>query len=69
MAGSMTHHRSITEPPESARSQEVLAALIEAFRKALMEKHADDWTMETISEAAHICAHAWVDKVFAGTGQ
>lgn len=30
--------------------------LTEQFRKALMEAHADDWDMETISEAAHICA-------------
>jgi hypothetical protein len=29
---------------------------IELFRAALMEKHSDDWDMETISEAAHICA-------------
>jgi len=32
------------------------AANIERFRKALMEAHAHDWTMDTISEAAHICA-------------
>ena len=31
---------------------------IELFRKALMCEHRDDWTMETISEAAHICARA-----------
>jgi hypothetical protein len=32
--------------------------LVERYRKALMAKHADDWTMEVISEAAHICAQA-----------
>jgi len=30
--------------------------LVETFRKALMSKHSDDWSMEVISEAAHICA-------------
>ena len=30
--------------------------LIERFRKALMQAHSHDWTMEVISEAAHICA-------------
>jgi hypothetical protein len=29
---------------------------VEAFRKALMDEHSNDWTMETIAEAAHICA-------------
>lgn len=32
--------------------------LIEHFRKALMREHHQDWTMEVISEAAHICAKA-----------
>jgi hypothetical protein len=31
--------------------------LVERFRSALMREHADDWDMETVSEAAHICAH------------
>lgn len=35
---------------------EDFAALAERFRAALMVEHADDWDMETISEAAHICA-------------
>lgn len=34
------------------------AELIEHFRKALMKAHHQDWTMEVISEAAHICAKA-----------
>lgn len=34
------------------------AELIEHFRKALMREHHQDWTMEVISEAAHICARA-----------
>lgn len=34
------------------------AETIELFRKALQREHHDDWTMETISEAAHICARA-----------
>lgn len=32
--------------------------LVEVFRHALMEAHHHDWSMETISEAAHICAAA-----------
>jgi hypothetical protein len=32
------------------------ADLIESMRKALMEAHAEDWDMDSISEAAHICA-------------
>lgn len=32
--------------------------LVEHFRKALMKEHHHDWTMEVISEAAHICARA-----------
>lgn len=39
-------------------TEEITAALIEQFRKALMVAHADDWTMDTISEAAHICARS-----------
>lgn len=29
---------------------------VERFRKALMRRHHDDWDMETVAEAAHICA-------------
>lgn len=32
--------------------------LVEHFRKALMREHHHDWTMEVVSEAAHICARA-----------
>jgi hypothetical protein len=32
------------------------AELIERFRKSLMQLHSNDWSMETISEAAQICA-------------
>jgi hypothetical protein len=28
----------------------------EIFRTALMKEHAHDWTMETVAEAAYICA-------------
>lgn len=35
---------------------------IERFRKALMAAHAGDWTMEVISEAAHICAAALFEE-------
>jgi hypothetical protein len=35
-----------------------MSDLVEVFRKALMEAHADDWEMDTVSEAAHICARA-----------
>jgi hypothetical protein len=35
-----------------------MSDLVEVFRKALMEAHADDWDMDTVSEAAHICARA-----------
>ena len=37
-----------------------LAERIEQFRKALMTEHAHDWDMDTISEAAHICARSLV---------
>lgn len=40
----------------------VEANLIEVFRKALMREHHQDWDMETVSEAAHICAKAWCDE-------
>lgn len=36
----------------------VLAARIEQFRRALMREHSHDWDMNTVSEAAHICARA-----------
>jgi hypothetical protein len=32
------------------------AELVELLRRALMREHHRDWTMEVISEAAHICA-------------
>lgn len=38
------------------QADEALARRIEAFREALMAAHSDDWTMEIIAEAAHICA-------------
>lgn len=31
---------------------------VERFRRALMDAHHHDWSMTTISEAAHICASA-----------
>jgi hypothetical protein len=31
---------------------------VEIFRAALMREHHHDWSMEVISEAAHICASA-----------
>lgn len=34
--------------------------LTERFRKALMREHHDDWTMEVISEASHICAQTLI---------
>ncbi len=34
------------------------AETIELFRKALMREHHHNWSMEPISEAAHICAKA-----------
>ncbi len=37
---------------------EDFAELVEHFRKALMKVHHHDWTMETVSEAAHICARS-----------
>lgn len=45
----------------------IKAELIEQFRKALMVEHARDWTMDTISEAAHICARE-ITPVLAGLG-
>jgi hypothetical protein len=32
--------------------------VVKLFRKELMDRHFDDWTMETIGEAARICADA-----------
>lgn len=32
--------------------------LVEHFRRALMREHHQNWTMDVISEAAHICARA-----------
>lgn len=32
--------------------------IVEVFRHALMKKHADDWDMNTVAEAAYICAQA-----------
>lgn len=39
-----------------ARSDE--HQLVEQFREALMQAHHHDWDMETVSEAAHICARS-----------
>lgn len=39
---------------------EFLSVWVERFRTTLMERHADDWDMETCSEAAHVCAEAMV---------
>jgi hypothetical protein len=36
--------------------------LVERFRTALMVEHHNDWDMDTISEAAHICARAVLDQ-------
>lgn len=45
---------------ESARaifqSDHLRVEMAERMRKALMEAHADEWDMETVAEAAHICA-------------
>lgn len=43
---------------------EIESSLVETFRSALMAEHHDDWDMETVSEAAHICARAWADRFF-----
>jgi len=32
--------------------------LTERFREALMAEHGEDWDMDTVSEAAHVCATA-----------
>jgi hypothetical protein len=40
--------------------EENLSEVIERFRKALQKEHHQDWTMEIISEAAHICAKSIV---------
>lgn len=36
----------------------------ERFRAALMAEHAHDQDMETISEAAHVCARAMTEWMF-----
>lgn len=54
---------SDSDSPESPKAdtladRQYLAHQIEVFRKALMEAHADDWDMDLVAEAAHICARA-----------
>lgn len=51
-------------PTADTVREQIHASLVETFRKALMEKHHQDWDMETISEAAHICAEAWEDRLW-----
>jgi hypothetical protein len=34
-----------------------MADRIESYRRALLRAHGRDWDMDTISQAAHICAH------------
>lgn len=41
--------RSAAEPNDPGE-------IVERFRKALMVAHADDWDMDTVAEAAHVCA-------------
>jgi len=49
-----------TDELRERQKEQALADRIEAFRRALMEAHSQDWTMEVISEAAHICGHVEV---------
>lgn len=44
-------------PPPPNRFPNADPVVVERFRAALMVEH-DDWDMETVSEAAHICADA-----------
>lgn len=44
------------KPVEAGNKQ--YSDLVEHFRKALQREHHHDWTMEVVSEAAHICARA-----------
>ncbi len=46
----------MTDP--AALTDEELAGIIEVFRRALMVAHAGDWSMDAISDAAHICTNA-----------
>lgn len=41
---------------EQVRDPRPWSPLVERFRSALMREHADDWSMETVAEAAYICA-------------
>jgi hypothetical protein len=43
---------------ELRRRQQVVKhdEMVESMTRALMEVHHDDWDMETVREAAHICA-------------
>lgn len=41
----------MSDPTERAHSP-----LVEVFREALMREHHHDWDMETVAEAAYICA-------------
>jgi hypothetical protein len=47
----------VVADPVEAPSRE-WSPLVERFRAALMAEHADDWDMETVAEAAYICAAA-----------
>lgn len=38
------------------KREEAHSDLIESMARALMVAHHDDWDMETVREAAHICA-------------
>jgi hypothetical protein len=42
--------------PASEDDEVTRSEMVERFRKALMQRHHDDWDMETVAEAAHICA-------------
>lgn len=46
---------------EQAEGQ-LIGYLVESFRQALQAAHHDDWDMETVSEAAHICANTFVNQ-------
>lgn len=57
-----------TSGHEGSDNEFAQAVLVEVFRKALLAEHADDWTMETCAEAAHVCARAFVSWASDGFG-
>lgn len=59
--------RGLSNENTSSARDGYTARCVERYRKALMREHAGTWDMETVSEAAHICARAQADAVFGAS--